>query len=37
VPIRAEYLTAGICATGVGVDALVVPGLLFEMDVVAMV
>ena len=37
VPIRAEYFTAGICATGVGVDALVVPGLLIEMDVVAMV
>jgi enamine deaminase RidA (YjgF/YER057c/UK114 family) len=37
VPIRAEYFKTGICATGVGVDGLVVPGLLIEMEVVAMV
>ena len=37
VPIRAEYFKRGTCATGVGVDALVVPGLLIEMEVVAMV
>jgi enamine deaminase RidA (YjgF/YER057c/UK114 family) len=37
VPIRAEYFRTGICATGVGVDGLVVPGLLIEMEVVAMV
>jgi enamine deaminase RidA (YjgF/YER057c/UK114 family) len=37
VPIRAEYFKTGICATGVGVDAVVVPGLLIEMEVVAMV
>jgi enamine deaminase RidA (YjgF/YER057c/UK114 family) len=35
VPIRAEYFKTGICATGVGVDALVVPGLLIEIEVVA--
>ena len=37
VPIRAEYFKAGICATGVGVDGLVVPGLLIEMEVTAIV
>ena len=37
VPIRSEYFKAGTCATGVGVDALVVPGLLIEMEVVAIV
>jgi hypothetical protein len=37
VPIRAEYFKTGICATGVGAGAVVVPGLLIEMEVVAMV
>ena len=37
VPIRAEYFKTGICATGVGVDGLVVPGLLIEMEVTAIV
>jgi enamine deaminase RidA (YjgF/YER057c/UK114 family) len=37
VPIRAEYFKSGICATGVGVDALVVPGLRIEMEVIAIV
>ena len=37
VPIRAEYFKTGTCATGVGVDGLVVPGLLIEMEVVAIV
>jgi len=37
VPIRAEYFREGVCATGVAVDALVVPELLIEMEVVAMV
>jgi 2-iminobutanoate/2-iminopropanoate deaminase len=37
VPIRAEYFKTGICATGVGVDGLVVPGLRIEMEVTAIV
>lgn len=37
VPIRAEYFKTGVCATGVSVDGLVVPGLRIEMEVVAIV
>lgn len=37
VPIRAEYFREGVCATGVAVDSVIVPELLIEMEVVAMV
>lgn len=35
--VRAQYFTKGPCATGVGVDGYVAPGLLVAMEVVAMV